>query len=383
MSLIGSPIPHLGSSMSLVGSPIPHLGSSMSLVGSPNPPRTAVIDPMTRLWSNPRWITAKVPAKRRGHDDPLASSYDAMRRYLLLLASLALATTACSSSSSHAGAADAAAPGDAAPTTDDAGDETAAPCSAPPSQRPDGGTCVLDATGTVADLSATPLPDLVMTMCSPAICYGTRADDAGVYTVPIGDFIVTADYAVHADGRPDHAVDYHRLAAGEPQVIDVDMQIPTLPPSTVSLPPDDAGAPSSITVGDVTLQVAAGTTFDLDVEDYGIPAGRLFRVAAVPLASAPSYAAANNVAAIYAMAPSGATPSLPMGVSLRNAAALPASAGVDFLVLSDDYFDTPPTVGLLLVQATGHVSADGTTIATDPGQGITEITWLAVRQNGQ
>jgi hypothetical protein len=305
-----------------------------------------------------------------------------MRRILLLVA---LTSTACSASSSHAGSTTDAATGDAVAPGDDAGEavEAAAPCSAPPSERPDGGTCVLEATGTVEDLSGTPIPQLVMTMCSPAICYGTRADDAGVYTVPIGDFIDTAEYAVHADGRPDHAVDYHRLAAGEPQVIDVDMHIPTLPPSTVSLPPDDAGAPASVTVGDVTLQVAAGTTFDLDVEDYGIPAGRLFRNVLVPLASAPSYAAANDVAVIYAMAPSGATPSLPMGVVLKNTAALPASAGVDFLVLSDDYFDSPPTVGELLVQATGHVSADGTTIATDPGQGITEITWLAVRPNGK
>jgi hypothetical protein len=150
----------------------------------------------------------------------------------------------------------------------------------------------------------------------------------------------------------------------------------------VSLPPDDAGA-SNVTVGDVTLQVAAGTTFTLDVEDYGIPAARLFRVTSVPLASAPSYAAANHVAAIYALAPSGAKPSVPMGVTLHNTAGLPASAGVDILVLSDDYTDTPPTVGLLEVQATAHVSADGSTIQTDPGQGINEITWLAVRQNGK
>jgi hypothetical protein len=304
-----------------------------------------------------------------------------MRRCLLLLA---FASTACSASSSHAGpTTDAAVAGDATSAGDDAGEEAAAPCSAPPSMRPEGGTCVLEATGTVEDLSGNHLPHLVMTMCSPAVCYGSQADDAGVYTIPIGDFIDTALYAVHADGRPDHAVDYHRLTAGEPEVIDVDMHIPTLPPSTVSLPPDDAGAAAIVTVGDVTLQVAAGTTFDLDVEDYGIPAGRLFRNVLVPLPSAPSYAAANDVAVIYAMAPSGATPSVPMCVVLRNAAALPASAGVDFLVLSDDYFDNPPTVGELLVQATGHVSADGTTIATDPGQGIDEITWLGVRLNGK
>ncbi|HEY3821269.1 MAG TPA: hypothetical protein VGL81_29085 [Polyangiaceae bacterium] len=307
-----------------------------------------------------------------------------MRRFLLLLA-LGSAGCSAASSSSHAGpTADAAASTDAA-NADDAGDEAeaAAPCSEPPSMRPDGGTCILEATGTVEDLAGTTLPHLVMTMCSPAICYGSQANDAGVYTIPVGTFLDTSEYAVHADGRPDHAVDYHRLAAGEPQVIDVDMHIPALPPSTVSLPPDDAGAPSSVTVGDVTLQVAAGTSFDLDVEDYGIAAGRLLRVAAVPLASAPSYAAANDVAAIYAMAPSGAAPSMPMGVTLKNSANLPASAGVDFLVLSDNYFDTPPTVGELLVQATGHVSADGTTISTDPGQGITEITWLAVRTNGK
>jgi hypothetical protein len=222
-----------------------------------------------------------------------------------------------------------------------------------------------------------------MTMCSPSICFGSRADDAGAYTVPVGDFILTQYFAVHADGRPDHAVDYHRLGPGEPSVIHVDMHLPTLPPSTVALPADDAGAASSITVGDVTLQVAAGTTFDLDVEDYGIPAARVLRVVPVPLASAPSWAAANNVAAVYALAPSGAKPSVPMGVVLRNAVGFPASAGVDILVLSDDYYSTPPSVGDLVLQATAHVSADGTKIQTDPGQGITEITWLAIRQNGK
>jgi hypothetical protein len=302
---------------------------------------------------------------------------------------LALASTACSTAASSAGStgdAAAAPPGSDASKAfaEDAGSEAdaPAPCSAPVADRPEGGVCVLEATGTVEDLDGTPLPDLVMAMCSPGLCYGTRADEAGIYTMPVGDFLATADYAIHADGRPDHAVDYYRLVADEPETISVDMHIPALPPSTVSLPPDDAGA-STVTVGDLTLQVAAGTSFDLDIEDYGTAVGRILRVVQVPLASAPSYAAANNVDVIYALAPSGATPSLPMGVILRNAAALPASAGVDLLVLSDDYFSTPPAVGTLLLQATGHVSADGTTIQTDPGQGISEITWLAIRQNGK
>jgi hypothetical protein len=308
-----------------------------------------------------------------------------MRACLLLLGSLA---TACSAGSARSSASnDAAAPtGDdaSAVTGDDAGSgaEAAAPCSAPPDKRPDGGTCVLEAKGTVSDLAGVALPDLVMTMCSPATCYGTRADDAGAYVVSIGDFLVTQNYAVHADGRPDHAVDYFRLGANEPQVITVDMRVPPLPPSTVLLPPDSAPA-SSVTVGDLTLQIAAGTTFDLDIEDFGTDAGRTLRVAPVALEDAPSYAAANNVDAIYALAPSGAKPSQPMGVVLRNAAALPAAAAVDLLVLSDDYFSTPPSVGTLVLAASAHVSADGSTIQTDPGQGISEITWLAVRRKGK
>jgi hypothetical protein len=309
-----------------------------------------------------------------------------MGRAVMLVCLLAAPlVSACSSSSARGGATggDAAAPGDdAGVAASDAGDDGPAPCSKPPAQRPDGGTCVLEATGTVSDLAGVPLPDLVMTMCSPATCYGTKADGAGVYHVSIGDFLVTQNYAVHADGRPDHAVDYLRLSAGEPQVIKVDMHLPTLPPSTVLLPADGAPA-STVTVGDLTLQIAAGTTFDLDVEDFGTDAGRTLRVVQVPLANAPAYAAANNVDAIYALAPSGAKPSQKMGVLLRNAAALPAAAAVDVLVLSDDYFSTPPSVGTLVLAAAAHVSADGATIQTDPGEGISEITWIAVRQKGK
>jgi hypothetical protein len=308
-----------------------------------------------------------------------------MRTALLLAFSAAAACSASSARSSASHDAGAQPSDDASASVgDDAGAEadSPAPCSAPPDKRPAGGTCVLEAKGTVYDLAGAPLPDLVMTMCSPTICYGTRANDSGAYIVPIGDFVVTQNFAVHADGRPDHAVDYFRLGPNEPQVISVDMHLPTLPPSTVLLPPDGAPA-STVTVGDVTLQIAAGTKFDLDVEDFGTTAGRTLRVASVALADAPSYAAANNVDAIYALAPSGAKPSQPMGVLLRNTAALPASAAVDLLVLSDDYFSAPPSVGMLAVAATAHVSADGATIQTDPGQGISEITWLAVRRKGK
>jgi hypothetical protein len=277
-------------------------------------------------------------------------------------------------------------------TADDAGvtADAVAPCSDPPDARPPGATCVLEAKGTVEDLSGAPLDKLAMTFCGGQ-CFGTESAATGAFTIPIGTFLPTEDYAMHADGRPNYAVDYLRLTANEPSVISVTMHLPAMPPSTVSLPPDGSPA-SSVTVGDLTLLVPDNTMFDLDIEDYGTAIGRILHVASVPLASAPAYATAANVDAIYALAPSGcfsrpdvdggAELLVKMGVTLKNSAGLPASAAVDLMVLGDDYESTPPTVGVLSVAASAHVSADGQTIQTDPGEGISELTWLGVRRKG-
>ncbi len=73
-----------------------------------------------------------------------------------------------------------------------------------------------------------------------------------------------------------------------------------------------------------------------------------------------------------------------MGVSLKNSAGLPASAAVDFMVLGDDYaLDAPERGPPSRWRRRGHVSADAQTIGTDPGEGISELTWLAVRQKGK
>jgi hypothetical protein len=290
-----------------------------------------------------------------------------MRRALWIVCGLQLAALGCSSSQSTAAPSDGglAIPPDAYPATCMPGDE--------------GGSCVLGAQGRVTDLDGVPLPGLVMTFCGNA-CFGTTSDKTGTFYIPVGYVLDTQNYAVHANGRPDHGVDYLRLQAGEPSVVTKTMRLPLLPPSQVRLPPDEAGAPSSVTEGDLTLTIAAGTTFDLDIEDYEKgDVGRTLRVAQVPLDEAPAHAAAANLAAIYVLAPSGAKPSSKMGVTLRNSAGLPPSSAVDFLVLGDDYFSMPPDVGELAVQAVGHVSADGKTIQTDPGEGIVEITWLGVR----
>jgi hypothetical protein len=310
---------------------------------------------------------------------------------LLVLATASACTASESSPAAVANGGDAGAPAPAIDAGAPAADGAAIPTTCgSPDAGPAGATCVLEAKGAVEDLSGKPLDKLVMTFCGGQ-CYGTQSDATGAYSIPIGTFLPTEDYAMHADGRPDHAVDYFRLSANEPSVISLTMRLPALPPSDVQLPADGAPA-SSVTAGDLTLLVPDGTMFDLDIEDFGTTTGRTLRVASVPLANAPGYATDAKVDAIYAIAPSGATArpdvdggeqsTVKMGVSLKNSAGLPASAAVDFMVLGDDYASTPPNVGLLAVAASGHVSADARTIDTDPGEGITELTWLAVRRKG-
>jgi hypothetical protein len=312
-----------------------------------------------------------------------------MQRSFLLLVAASMCACGASGSGANASGQDASAPGiDAGALLDAVAIPTS--CDDPADARPSGASCVLEAKGKVEDLSGAPLDKTVMTFCG-GTCFGTQSDTSGAYSIPIGLFLPTEDYAMHADGRPDHAVDYHRLSANEPSVISLTMRLPLLPPSNVPLPPDGAAA-STVTVGDLTLQIPDNTFFDLDIEDFGTTAGRILRVASVPLANAPSYATQANVDAIYAIAPSGAKSRpdvdggeqslVKMGISLKNSAGIPPSTAVDFLVLGDDYSSTPPSVGLLAVAASGHVSADGSTIDTDPGEGITELTWLAVRRKG-
>ena len=52
---------------------------------------------------------------------------------------------------------------------------------------------------------------------------------------------------------------------------------------------------------------------------------------------------------------------------------------VDFVVMGFDVVDTPFLGGKPVVEATGHVTADAAAFATDPGQLVQTMTWLAIR----
>jgi hypothetical protein len=187
-------------------------------------------------------------------------------------------------------------------------------------------------------------------------------------------------YAVHVDGRPDHADLFRRLAAAAsgPHVsLAAPLELPLLPPDGPALPADAAPA-SSLTSGDVTLDVPDANSITVTFADASLGAlGKTFR--SVRVAAAPDFA--QGWAAAWALAPFDARSTNKLGVSVANTAGLPASAAVDFRALDDDY--ASPTLGQSIVVAQGHVSADGAHVDTDPGEGVLQLTWLGVQLKGQ
>ncbi len=225
------------------------------------------------------------------------------------------------------------------------------------------------------------MPRAAVSMCSRT-CYGAAGGDDGRFAIPIGAYLRASDYALHVSGRPGFADVYAKVPdpSGDVIFLGAAVKLPALPASGPSLPPSPAGA-TTLASGPLSLDLPAGVTFQLDVADVALgPLGRQLRVASVPLGAAPDFARGlSGVVALYALAPSGAAASSPLGVHLLNDVGLPASAAFALDVLDDDYRPVPPTAGTARRAATGHVSVDGRTLDTDAGQGITRLTWLVVR----
>ncbi len=243
--------------------------------------------------------------------------------------------------------------------------------------------CVLRVDGAVTDLAGAPVPHAAVSMCSRQ-CYGAAAGADGRFSIAVGAFLRSSDYALHVSGRPDFADVYAKVPVPANGAITLasPVRVPRLPASGPPLPAA-AGPALQLASGDVALDIPAGVTFTVDVADVAIgPLGRQLRSVRVPLDAMPDFArSVPDVAALYALAPPGAASSAPLAVHLTNAAGLPASSIVELYVLDDDYRPLPPTAGSAKHAARAHVSADGRTIDTDLGEGITSLTWLVVRKS--
>lgn len=291
----------------------------------------------------------------------------------LSLSLFALVVTACGSSTPNATAD--AARDVAVDASDDVGD---APVCA---VRPDASnvSCVLSVRGRAADSSGATFGNGVITYCSTT-CYATNADATGAFVVPVGDFIDTSVYSLLVHGRPDHASVYVRSPAAVDGV--VTMPEPVAVPRYADVGPvlPETAAGGAFTAGDVTLTVSPGTMLEFDLEDALLgELGKRLRVTYVPMAQAPAFAREANLVAVWALGPFNLLADHPVAVRVANRAGLAPNTPVEFVVLGQDILAEPPTAGRAIVAATGRVSADGMSVTTDPGTGISYVTWVGVR----
>lgn len=291
---------------------------------------------------------------------------------------IALVIAGCGTSSSTPDAAVDAprdAPSDVA--VEDLPEDDVPPCSV----RPDASNvaCVLRVRGRAVDTTGAGIGNTVVTYCSTT-CYATTSDAAGEFTVPVGDFIDTSVYSLLVHGRPDHASVYVRSPAAVDGV--VTMPAPVAVPRYADMGPllPMASTGGTFTAGDVTLTVSAGTTLEFDLEDSLLgELGRRLRVTYVPMAQAPAFAREANLSALWALGPFNLLADRPVAVRVANRAGLAAGSAVEFVALGQDILSVPPTAGRPIVVATGHVSADGMSATTDPGTGISYVTWIGIR----
>ncbi|MEM1031668.1 MAG: hypothetical protein AAF928_00235 [Myxococcota bacterium] len=253
--------------------------------------------------------------------------------------------------------------------------------------------CITDVNGGVVDENGGPLPDILMTVCGPGGCEPDTTDDSGSFAIDVGFPILTSDYSLIPHSREyDYFVYYFPFAADAAGPV-IDMGPLTLlsyPPTTDRLvvKTDEAGAPAqTATNGDVTIDVPAGTRVNLDFEDVllGEEGKRFLSRRVDPSAQDAFIDPSFGAVALYALAPFDAgfdldsAPGTPAKVQLTfdNTAGLAADTPVQFYQQGSFIVGDLQTAVFHPV-ATGQVSADGTTIAMDPGEGLEFLTWVAI-----
>lgn len=267
------------------------------------------------------------------------------------------------------------APLDAAPEDVAEDVSTATDVQCPPSdgRRP----CVHNVSGRVTDTTGAGLSGKVVTVCG-TVCYSERSNPDGTFRVPVEDLLDVPAYTVSVHGRPEFATTYVPMPApvnGE-VVFAQPISVPRLTETGPQMP--DPAVGGTVTAGDVTLTVPAGGRFEYDLEDVVIDAlGRQFRYGTHNPHAYPAYAP-SAVGVIYGFGPFALISTRPIAVSVVNREMLAAGTAVDFVPMGIEIVTPPITGGRALAGIPGHVSADGRTVATDPGAGVTLLTWLAI-----
>jgi hypothetical protein len=249
----------------------------------------------------------------------------------------------------------------------------------------------MEVKGRTVDATGAPLGGISTSVCG-VVCWYGDSDASGAFSVSIGEKIVPAKYSTLPHGRPARTSFYFALPSVTEPVVNVgDLTLLELPASGPELVvwSDKAGAPAqTVTSGELTLALEAGTQVKLDVEDVALDAlGKQFRALAVPAAQRGRFADEKlGLVALFALSPFEAAvvaeaDGAPALARLRaeNTTGLAAGTAVEWLALGSYLFDDWVTPAAFEVVATGSVSGDGKALEMDAGQGIGYLTWVGVR----
>ncbi len=255
--------------------------------------------------------------------------------------------------------------------------------------------CITEVTGTLVDETDSPVSGMLMTVCGPGGCEPNDSDATGKFVVTVGFPIFVDDWSTIPHGRDqDKFVYYFAFDPASPgPVIDLGtVRVLDAPSDGVPIvvKTDNAGAPAqSVVHGGVTLTVPAGVRVSLDFDDVAIgDKGKLFRAREVPTEFLPDFVdPALSVMSLYALTPFDSRFDLEDApgtdakatLSFPNTTGLTGGSAVEFLQLGSFIVGNLQTADYEVV-ATGTVSADGTSIDMDPGEGITFVTWIAIRE---
>jgi len=258
---------------------------------------------------------------------------------------------------------------------------------------PANATCILEVRGRVVDEQGAGVGEKLVSACGPENCNPGETDTSGDFVIDVGLNIVSEEYSTLLHGRPTKAAFYFQLPLdpggemiemGELVVLELPADGPLLTVKT-----DDAGSPAqSVTSNGVTLEVEAGVSIVLDVEDViSGDEGKEFKVVEVPPSLHSNYVGlTTGIVSLFAFSPfdvsfqDDAGDAAKARVILPNTTGLAANAPVEVLVLGSFLFPDYVFPATFEPVATGKVSADGLTIELDPGEGLDIVTWVGVRE---
>ena len=258
-------------------------------------------------------------------------------------------------------------------------DAQGADAQATDAEAPCDGIRVRHLAGQVLDVHGNPPGSLLYTVCGSACVRGELNAD--------GSFVFDKNWCYSPVGPlPRPVFIYHGLHADSDLYVDFVMPaerdvsftfaapLHVVPLAEMAVVPVDPDAGTTLTLAD-------GKGFELTFAASSVDLGFSDSVAVgvVPNNVYPPIPGTDQLLALYAMHPSEVVFTVPAAVTFPNVTKLAPGSPVEIMIIGSAPGANGPYPGTLDKVATGKVSEDGARIVSDPGQGLSSVSWVGYR----